>query len=48
MVKLVKEIYFDILLIFYISGSVGILECMGKFGVDIVSVDWMVDMVDVC
>jgi uroporphyrinogen decarboxylase len=33
-------------LILYISGSAGVLERMGKSGVDIVSVDWTVDMAD--
>ncbi|AGF53115.1 uroporphyrinogen decarboxylase [Synechocystis sp. PCC 6803] len=45
-VKLVKEIHPDTPLILYISGSAGILERMGKSGVDIVSVDWTVDMAD--
>jgi uroporphyrinogen decarboxylase len=33
-------------LILYISGSAGVLERMGQSGVDIVSVDWTVDMAD--
>lgn len=45
-VKLVKETHPDTPLILYISGSAGILERMGKSGVDIVSVDWTVDMAD--
>jgi len=43
-VKLVKQTHPDTPLILYISGSGGILEYMGKSGVDIVSVDWSVDM----
>lgn len=42
----VKEKYPDFPLILYISGSAGVLERMGKSGVDIVSVDWTVDMAD--
>lgn len=45
-VKLVKETHPDTPLILYISGSGGVLERMGQSGVDIVSVDWSVDMVD--
>ncbi|QUS61407.1 uroporphyrinogen decarboxylase [Synechocystis sp. PCC 7339] len=45
-VKLVRETHPDTPLILYISGSAGILERMGKSGVDIVSVDWTVDMAD--
>lgn len=45
-VKLVKETHPDTPLILYISGSAGVLERMGKSGVDIVSVDWTVDMAD--
>jgi uroporphyrinogen decarboxylase len=33
-------------MILYISGSAGVLERMGQSGVDIVSVDWTVDMAD--
>jgi uroporphyrinogen decarboxylase len=43
-VKLVKATHPDTPLILYISGSGGILEYMGQSGVDIVSVDWTVDM----
>ena len=42
----VKETHPDTPLILYISGSAGILERMGQSGVDIVSVDWSVDMAD--
>ncbi|MEY2984899.1 MAG: uroporphyrinogen decarboxylase [Cyanobacteriota bacterium] len=45
-VKLVKQTHPDTPLILYISGSAGILERMGQSGVDIVSVDWTVDMAD--
>ncbi len=33
-------------LILYISGSAGVLERMGRTGVDIVSLDWTVDMAE--
>ncbi|MFM8673733.1 MAG: uroporphyrinogen decarboxylase [Vulcanococcus sp.] len=33
-------------LILYISGSAGVLERMGRTGVDIISLDWTVDMAD--
>jgi uroporphyrinogen decarboxylase len=33
-------------LILYISGSAGVLERMGRTGIDIVSLDWTVDMAD--
>jgi uroporphyrinogen decarboxylase len=45
-VKKVKETHPDTPLILYISGSAGVLERMGKSGVDIVSVDWTVDMAE--
>jgi uroporphyrinogen decarboxylase len=45
-VRLVKETHPDTPLILYISGSAGVLERMGKSGVDIVSVDWTVDMAE--
>lgn len=45
-VKAVKATHPDTPLILYISGSAGILERMGQSGVDIVSVDWTVDMAD--
>ena len=34
--------------ILYISGSAGVLERMGATGVDIVSLDWTVDMAEGC
>jgi uroporphyrinogen decarboxylase len=43
-VQQVKATHPDTPLILYISGSAGILEYMGKSGVDIVSVDWTLDM----
>ena len=45
-IKQVKQTHPDTPLILYISGSAGILERMGRSGVDIVSVDWTVDMAD--
>ncbi len=45
-VKQVKETHPDTPLILYISGSAGVLERMGKSGVDIVSVDWTLDMAE--
>lgn len=46
-VDLVKQMYFDIFFIFYIFGSVGVIEWMVNIGVDIVLLDWIVDMVEV-
>ena len=45
-VKQVKATHPDTPLILYISGSAGVLERMGNSGVDIVSVDWSVDMAE--
>jgi len=45
-VQQVKATHPDTPLILYINGSAGILERMGKSGVDIVSVDWTVDMAE--
>ncbi|ACK66985.1 uroporphyrinogen decarboxylase [Rippkaea orientalis PCC 8801] len=45
-VRQVKATHPDTPLILYISGSAGVLELMGQSGVDIVSVDWTVDMAD--
>ncbi len=45
-VQQVKETHPDTPLILYISGSAGVLERMGQSGVDIVSVDWTVDMTE--
>ena len=45
-VRKVKAIHPNTPLILYISGSAGVLERMGQSGVDIVSVDWTVDMAE--
>ncbi|WP_373478793.1 uroporphyrinogen decarboxylase [Geminocystis sp.] len=45
-VEQVKATHPDTPLILYISGSAGILERMGQSGVDIISVDWTVDMAE--
>lgn len=45
-VRQVKQTHPHTPLILYISGSAGVLELMGESGVDIVSVDWTVDMAD--
>ena len=45
-VRQVKETHPDTPLILYISGSAGVLERMGKSGVDMISVDWTVDMAE--
>ena len=45
-VRRVKAKYPHTPLILYISGSAGVLELMGESGVDIVSVDWTVDMAE--
>ncbi|MBE9167555.1 uroporphyrinogen decarboxylase [Pleurocapsales cyanobacterium LEGE 06147] len=45
-VRQVKQTHPDTPLILYISGSAGVLERMGRSGVDIVSVDWTVDMAE--
>jgi uroporphyrinogen decarboxylase len=45
-VQKVKQVHPHTPLILYISGSAGVLERMGKSGVDIVSVDWTVDMAE--
>jgi uroporphyrinogen decarboxylase len=42
----VKATHPDTPLILYISGSAGVLERMGRTGVDIISLDWSVDMAD--
>lgn len=47
-VRQVKATHPDTPMILYINGSAGILERMGQSGVDIVSVDWTVDMADAC
>jgi len=45
-VQQVKQTHPDTPMILYISGSAGVLERMGQSGVDVVSVDWTVDMAD--
>ncbi|WP_017296082.1 uroporphyrinogen decarboxylase [Geminocystis herdmanii] len=45
-VEQVKATHPDTPLILYISGSAGVLERMGQSGVDIISVDWTVDMAE--
>jgi uroporphyrinogen decarboxylase len=45
-VKQVKETHPDTPLILLVSGSAGVLERMAHSGVDIVSVDWTVDMAE--
>ena len=47
-VDLVKKDFPNTPIILYISGSAGVLERMAKTGVDIISVDWTVDMKDAC
>ncbi len=45
-VQQVKATHPDTPFILYISGSAGVLERMGQSGVDMVSVDWTVDMAE--
>jgi uroporphyrinogen decarboxylase len=45
-VQQVKQTHPDTPLILYISGSAGVFDLMGESGVDIVSVDWTVDMAE--
>jgi uroporphyrinogen decarboxylase len=45
-VEQVKATHPDTPMILYINGSAGILDRMSKSGVDIVSVDWTVDMAE--
>ncbi|MBU6229528.1 MAG: uroporphyrinogen decarboxylase [Cyanobacteria bacterium REEB459] len=45
-VQQVKQTHPDTPLILYISGSAGIFDLMGTSGVDIVSVDWTMDMAE--
>jgi len=45
-VNQVKRTHPDTPLILYISGSAGIFDMMGESGVDIVSVDWTLDMAE--
>ena len=45
-VDLVKQTHPDTPFILYISGSAGVIERMANTGVDIVSLDWTVDMAE--
>ncbi|NES95918.1 MAG: uroporphyrinogen decarboxylase [Desertifilum sp. SIO1I2] len=45
-VKQVKATHPDTPLILYISGSAGVFDLMAQSGVDLISVDWTVDMAD--
>ncbi len=45
-VQQVKQIYPDTPLILYINGSSGLLERVKQTGIDLMSLDWMVDMAD--
>ena len=47
-VELVKQTHPDTPFILYISGSAGVIERMAQTGVDIVSLDWTVDMAEAC
>lgn len=45
-VEQVRRVHPDTPLILLVSGSAGVLERMGKSGVDIVTVDWTIDMAE--
>ncbi len=45
-IELVKQTHPNTPMILYISGSAGVLERMGQTGVDIVSLDWTVDIAE--
>ena len=47
-VEIVKAEYPETPIILYISGSAGVLERMAKTGVDIISLDWTVDIEHAC
>ena len=47
-VEIVKEKYPDTPIILYISGSAGLIERMAKTGIDIISLDWTVDIEEAC
>ena len=47
-VEIVKKEFPNTPIILYISGSAGVIERMAKIGVDIISLDWTVDMKDGC
>jgi len=47
-VEIVKAEYPQTPIILYISGSAGVIERMAKTGVDIISLDWTVDIEEAC
>jgi uroporphyrinogen decarboxylase len=47
-VKIIKSFHPDIPLILYINGCGGLIERMADSGVDVVSIDWTIDMADAC
>jgi len=47
-VDIVKAEYPETPVILYISGSAGVIERMAKTGVDIISLDWTVDIEEAC
>ena len=47
-VDIVKKEYPNTPIILYISGSAGIIERMAKTGVDIISLDWTLDIKEAC
>tara|TARA_Y100001968_G_scaffold333813_1_gene399773 strand:- start:7120 stop:7662 length:543 start_codon:yes stop_codon:yes gene_type:complete len=47
-IDIVKNYHPNTPMILYISGSAGVIERMANTGVDIVSLDWTVDMKDGC
>ena len=47
-VEIVKREYPDTPIILYISGSAGVIERMALTGVDIISLDWTVDIKEAC
>jgi len=47
-IELVKQTHPTTPIILYISGSAGVLERMANTGVDIISLDWTVDMAEGC
>tara|TARA_Y100001978_G_scaffold164117_1_gene151061 strand:+ start:725 stop:1765 length:1041 start_codon:yes stop_codon:yes gene_type:complete len=47
-VDIVKKEYPNTPVILYISGSAGVIERMAKTGIDIISLDWTVDIKEAC
>ncbi len=47
-VDIVKETYPETPIILYISGSAGVIERMANTGIDIISLDWTVDIKEAC